>query len=177
MDVVQSLSRFYRVALSQGRAVVTIREELDCIQSYLYIQQVRYTDIMTYRIHADEAVLKNEILKLTLQPLVENALYHGIERKRGGGTIAVEIRKSGAAIEVTVSDDGCGMDETELTRLRRSIAEKTPIGGGFGLSNVQKRIQLAYGPAYGLAIESAPGVGTRVALRIPAKPEENRVSP
>lgn len=177
VGVVQSLSRFYRVALSQGRAVVTIREELDCIQSYLYIQQVRYMDIMTYRVCVDEAVLDNEIQKLTLQPLVENALYHGIERQRGGGTIWVEIRRNGETIEVVVSDDGCGMDETALLRLRRAIADKNPIGGGFGLSNVQKRVQLAYGPEYGIEIESAQGRGTRVILRIPAKPEENRVLP
>ena len=82
---VQSLSRFFRVVLSKGRAVVSLQEELSCIQSYLYIQKVRYADILNYEIQAEPEALDCRIQKLSLQPLVENALYHGIEKKRGGG--------------------------------------------------------------------------------------------
>ena len=89
IQVVQSLSRFFRVVLSKGRAVVSLQEELSCIQSYLYIQKVRYADILNYEIQAEPEALDCRIQKLSLQPLVENALYHGIEKKRGGGTIRV----------------------------------------------------------------------------------------
>lgn len=171
--VVQSLSRFFRVVLSQGRAMITVREELDCIQSYLYIQHIRYMDIMTYEIESDDQAQDCMIQKLTLQPLIENALYHGIERKRGGGTIRVHVKRRRDVLNVTVSDTGCGMDNEQLALLRQSIKNKQPLGKGFGLSNIQKRVQLAYGAAYGLSVESAYGEGTQITLRIPVIPEEN----
>ena len=171
--IVQSLSCFFRVVLSEGRSNILIKEELDCIRSYLYIQHMRYKDIMRYEIEADDQVLNCEIQKLTLQPLVENALYHGIKNKRGRGTIHVRTQRSGNVIDVTVSDNGCGMSADRLARLRQSLVQKTANDSGFGLSNIQKRIQLAYGPSYGIKIDSSEGAGTVVTLHLPAIPEEN----
>lgn len=175
IQVVQSLSRFFRVVLSKGRAVVSLQEELSCIESYLYIQKVRYADILNYEIQAEPEVLGCCIQKLSLQPLVENALYHGLEKKRGGGTIRVRAGVEDGELVVRVSDDGCGMPPEQLEALRRELkGELTGVSeGGFGLPNIQKRIQLAYGPRYGIELCSEPGRGTLATLRIPAGAEEN----
>lgn len=169
IGVVKSLSRFFRVVLSQGRAVVSVREELACIESYLYIQQIRYADILRYEIDASENTLGFEIQKLSLQPLVENALYHGIKNKRGGGKICVQVRLAGKRLRVRVSDTGIGMSADKLEALRQRIASTCPAGSGFGLSNIQKRVQLAYGEQYGISIQSKSGEGTAVTLQLPAR--------
>lgn len=169
IGVVKSLSRFFRVVLSQGHAVVSVREELACIESYLYIQQIRYADILSYEIDAAESTLGFEIQKLSLQPLVENALYHGIKNKRGGGKICVKVRLAGKRLHVRVSDTGIGMSADKLEALRQTIDNARPASSGFGLSNIQKRVQLAYGDQYGIAIQSVPGEGTDVVLQIPAR--------
>lgn len=172
IGVVQSLSHFFRVVLSQGRAVVTVREELACIESYLYIQQVRYSDILTYEIDAAESTMQYRIQKLSLQPLVENALYHGIKNKRGGGKIRVQVRLAGKRLQVKVMDNGKGMQEEELEKVRRAIRTGHAAGTGFGLSNVQKRVQLAYGEKYGITIFSQADCGTTVVMQIPAEQED-----
>lgn len=171
IQVVQSLSRFFRVVLSKGRAVVSLQEELSCIQSYLYIQKVRYADILNYEIQAEPEALDCRIQKLSLQPLVENALYHGIEKKRGGGTIRVCADVKDGCLVVQVADDGCGMTPEKLEEVQREVAgDLGQISeGGFGLPNIQKRIQLAYGADYGIHVSSRLGCGTRVTLQIPAK--------
>ena len=169
--MVQSLSRFFRVVLSKGRAVVSLQEELSCIQSYLYIQKVRYADILNYEIQAEPEALDCRIQKLSLQPLVENALYHGIEKKRGGGTIRVCADVKDGCLVVQVADDGCGMTPEKLEEVQREVAgDLGQISeGGFGLPNIQKRIQLAYGADYGIHVSSRRGCGTRGTLQIPAK--------
>ena len=172
VEVVQSLSRFFRTVLSGGRARITVREELECIRSYLYIQQIRYIDILTYSIEADEDAMDCTIQKLTLQPLVENALCHGIQRKRGGGTIHVRTRREGDDLVLTVSDTGCGIPAAELETLRQTMETGTSESKGFGLSNIQKRVHLGYGPEYGLTIHSREGEGTEVTLRVRADYQE-----
>lgn len=161
IQVVQSLSRFFRVVLSKGRAVVSLQEELSCIQSYLYIQKVRYADILNYEIQAEPEALDCRIQKLSLQPLVENALYHGIEKKRGGGTIRVCADVKDGCLVVQVADDGCGMTPEKLEEVQREVAgDLGQISeGGFGLPNIQKRIQLAYGADYGIHVSSRLGCG------------------
>lgn len=111
------------------------------------------------------------IQKLSLQPLVENALYHGIEKKRGGGTIRVCADVKDGCLVVQVADDGCGMTPEKLEEVQREVAgDLGQISeGGFGLPNIQKRIQLAYGADYGIHVSSRLGCGTRVTLQIPAK--------
>lgn len=170
IHVVQSLSNFFRVVLSQGRAVVSVAEELACIKSYLYIQQIRYSDILRYEVDADEDTLNLSILKLTLQPLVENALYHGIKTRRGGGVIRVSVCREGEGLRLTVADNGSGMEPEQLERLRTAVSGGKTNATGFGLMNVQKRVQLEYGAVYGLEIDSAPGQGTTVTLHLPARP-------
>jgi len=176
IKIVQSLSRFFRMVLSEGKDMVTVREELSYIESYLFIQQMRYSDIMDYVIEASEDVLNCIIQKLSLQPLVENALYHGIKNKRAFGTIRVAARRDGGDVILSVSDDGCGMSDEQLSALRQAIEQnKSSKGGNFGLSNLQKRIQLYYGEEYGVTIDSRLGEGTTVTLRISAETEETAI--
>ncbi len=169
-NMVISLSSFFRLVLSHGKEFITIAEEEKHIRSYLEIQQVRYKDILDYDIRIDPIIYPNEILKLTLQPIVENALYHGIKYKRAKGTIRVTGSREGDLIKLVVNDDGVGMDEAELISLREQImlpcqeADK-----GFGLANVNERIRMNFGPEYGMEIESEQGVGTTVTITIPVR--------
>lgn len=172
-EVVQmttSLSDFFRTVLSGGQDYITIREEESHIHSYLSIQQFRYSDILDYEINIDEKLYDCYILKLTLQPLVENALYHGIKNKRGKGTITITGREDGADIIFMVRDNGIGMNPRELAALRKKVKERSGTDRkGFGLINVEERLRMNYGYRYGLEFESEIGTGTTVTVRIPKK--------
>ncbi len=176
VEIVRALSSFFRLSLSKGRDWITIGEEIERTRSYLTIQKMRYRDIMDYRIDMDEAVQGNTILKLILQPLVENALYHGIKNKRQGGTIIVRARqKNESEILLEVEDNGIGFAPDKLAQVEAQIADDSGdirLERGFGVDNVNKRIKLYYGRQYGLSIKSDYGVGTCVSLVIPAKAED-----
>ena len=168
-DMVVSLSTFFRTVLSRGREYISIREEEQHIQSYLKIQKVRYQDILRYEIQMDPELYPYETLKMTLQPLVENALYHGVKNKRNGGTIRISGRRDGGLIRFCVEDDGIGMDEEELLHLREEIQKPCKeTDKGFGMANVNERIRMNFGSNYGLTIDSEKGKGTRVGVAIPA---------
>ncbi len=171
VKMVSSLSSFFRTTLSKGRDYITIAEEREHIESYLSIQKFRYRDILSYDIDFEDEILDHSILKLTLQPIVENALYHGIKNKRGMGHIQIDGRMAGDNIEFIVSDNGIGMREEEAEHLRKVISgliSDDRSGGGFGLFNVNQRLQLNYGKEYGLNIESTYNVGTTIRVKIPA---------
>ncbi len=172
IDIVQALSNFFRIALSKGEDWITIQNEIEHIRCYLTIQKLRYHDILDYRIEVDEDILTGTILKLTLQPLVENALYHGIKNKRGGGTITVRARRVNSdQVMLEIIDDGVGFTPYKLKRIQAILADDSgPIStseSGFGLENVHKRIQLYYGKQYGLTVQSKYQEGTQVTVTIP----------
>ncbi|KPL90220.1 hypothetical protein SE18_08205 [Herpetosiphon geysericola] len=176
VELVSALSRFFRITLSKGRDWITVRDEIAHIESYLAIQKIRYRDILDYQIDIPEETRSGEMLKLTLQPLVENALYHGIKNKRNGGTIVVRGRwLADDRLQIEVADNGIGMTPERLAQIRELLAAGNlwvagamPIvEDGYGISNVNQRIKLYYGPEYGLAIESTYGRGTCVSLIIP----------
>lgn len=172
VHMVMTLSNFFRSTLSKGRDYITIKEEEAHVRSYLEIQQFRYQDILEYHIEIDPELYEYEILKLTLQPLVENALYHGIKNKREGGKITVTGRREGENIRLDVTDNGVGMSPERLEYIRKVIIgeeEEDSSGSGFGLFNVAQRITLNYGRPYGLSIESEYSEGTCVTVLIPAK--------
>ncbi len=174
IDVVVSLSEFFRIVVSKGRDFISIREEEIHIKSYLQIQQSRYQDILDYELHIPEELYGYQILKLTLQPLIENSLYHGIKMRRARGTIKVIGELRDEEICFHVIDNGIGMEEEELDALRKEV--ELPVSKrstGFGLANVNKRIKLNYGNRYGLDIRSRKGVGTEIVIQIPARPAEN----
>ncbi|MCI8418309.1 MAG: sensor histidine kinase [Lachnospiraceae bacterium] len=168
--MVTALSDFFRTTLSKGRDYITIREEEAHIRSYLQIQQVRYRDILEYDICIPEELGEYQILKLTLQPLVENALYHGIKKKRGLGHIRVTGEQEGDRILLKVWDDGIGMDEERLSHVRKIISgelTEANMASGFGLFNVEQRLRLNYGMEYGLSIDSVNGQCTESVVVIP----------
>ena len=172
VQLVSALSSFFRISLSKGRDWITIGEEIERTRSYLTIQKMRYRDILDFRIEVDDGVANNTIPKLILQPLVENALYHGIKNKRSGGIIHVCARQRGdGQIVLEVEDNGIGFTPERLAHVRAQIGDDSDeirLESGFGIDNVNKRVKLLYGRQYGLSIESAHRVGTRVTLVIPA---------
>src|SRR6185436_12372775 len=175
VQIVTALSSFFRISLSKGMDWITIGEEIERIKSYLTIQKMRYHDILDFKIEVDEDVTENTILKLILQPLVENALYHGIKNKRQGGTISVRARRKGQSeVLIEVEDDGIGFTPEKLAQLRAELdddAGDIKTESGFGIGNVNNRIRLYYGKQYGLSIQSEYSTGTCVTLVIPAKME------
>lgn len=186
IHIVQALSNFFRIALSKGQDWIPIDQEIEHVRSYLTIQKLRYQDILDYKIEVDEQVLSGTILKLTLQPLVENALYHGIKNRRGGGTIIVRARGAGDdQVLLEIIDNGVGFTPYRLSKIRESLEdgaeEYLQSGSGFGLVNVHKRIQLYYGKQYGLTVQSRYQEGTRVTITIPLQmngeaPPEGKLS-
>ena len=169
VTMVVTLSDFFREILSKGKEFISIKEEEKHISSYLQIQEMRYRDILEYDIQLDQVIYKYQILKLTLQPVVENALYHGIKYKRAKGCIHIHGEKEGDIIRLTVRDDGVGMDEDELEQLRQQIEKPCQeTEKGFGLANVNERIHMYFGPEYGMKIQSQKGKGTTVEIVIPA---------
>ncbi len=169
VNMVMSLSDFFRLVLSKGKEYITIREEEMHIRSYLEIQQVRYRDILEYDIQIAPELYQYRILKLTLQPLVENSLYHGIKYKRAKGTILITGQLIEDKIHFKVQDNGVGMEPEELENLRGEIAKPCKdTEKGFGLANVNERIRMNFGTEYGMHIDSAPGEGTCVEIVIPA---------
>ena len=175
IHLTRALSDFFRISLSSGADWIPISQERKHIAGYLSIQQTRYRDILKYEIDIPEEIGEFYILKLLLQPLVENALYHGIKNTRGGGLIRVQGRKEGGMLMFRVSDTGRGMDAETLRQLKARMAEGQPSvasgSGGFGLVNVNLRIRLYYNQQEGLQLESGPG-GTTVSFRVPCRTRE-----
>lgn len=173
-NMVVSLSTFFRTVLSRGREFISIREEVQHIRSYLEIQKARYQDILSYEIQVAPELYPYETLKMTLQPLVENALYHGVKNKRSGGVIRISGERDGKLIRFKVEDDGIGMNAEALTHLQEEIRRPCKeTDTGFGMANVNERIRMNFGADYGLMIESEEGKGTRVWVTIPAVLSEN----
>ncbi len=171
VKMTQTLSSFFRIVLSKGEEWISFRSEVDHVQSYLTIQKMRYRDILDYELHFGEELFEYRILKLTLQPLVENAIYHGIKNSRGGGRIRAGGRLEDGAMVLEVADDGAGIAPERLRQVREELEESSievGEGGGYGLKNVNQRIRLYYGKEWGLTLDSEPGRGTRVTVRIPA---------
>ena len=169
IQVIQELSSFFRISLSKGQREITVGNEREHIKNYLEIQRYRYQDILDYSIDFEEDILDYHIQKLTLQPIVENALYHGIKNKRGGGKITVTGKKDGDDIVFVVEDNGIGMNEEGLERLRKLISGEIVLDDqrGFGMANVEKRLEMLYGKEYGMTVDSRYDEGTTVTVRIP----------
>ncbi len=165
VKMVTDLSVFFRTALSKGEDIIRLEEEIMHTKSYLDIQHVRYVDILDYTITLPEE-LKNVMLpKLTLQPIAENALYHGVKEKRGKSSIDIECISVGDSVKITIKDTGIGMSTEKLAEIQQAINSGTRIG--FGMSAVQERIKLYCGEEYGMTINSCYGMGTTIQIIIP----------
>ncbi len=165
INMVSSLSDFFRFCLSRGKDVITLKEEEKHVLSYLSIQKIRYQDRMDYEVNIPECLYEFTIPKLTLQPLVENSIYHGIKLQREKGKISVSAIDIGDRIELIVKDNGAGMGEERLAQVREAINNGEKVG--FGLRTVHERMQLLFGEEYGLTISSTVGVGTTITAIIP----------
>lgn len=177
IQLVQALSRFFRISLSKGQDWIPLRDELEHVQNYLIIQQMRYRDILDYEIDVHPTLLNTPILKMTLQPIVENALYHGLKNKRRKGLIRIRAQKeSGGVFTLVVEDDGIGITPERMKEIHQTLnmpssqeLTEDNILVGFGLYNVHQRVRLYYGSNYGVSIESVELQGTHVSLRIPTE--------
>lgn len=164
VEMISSLSIFFRTSLSKGNDIIPLSEEERHTLSYLEIQQYRYRDILEFEINIPKELSGIPVPKLSIQPLAENALYHGIKNRRGKGKILIEGREEENALVLTVSDNGQGMTPERLHEVQEAIR----IGerAGFGLAAVAERIALYYGPGYGMKIFSEEGKGTTVEIRL-----------
>ena len=165
VTMVTSLSSFFRNSLNKGEDIMSLRAECTHVTSYLEIQSIRYSDILRYEIHIPDELMDCLVPKLILQPLVENALYHGIKNRRGLGTITITGESAGSDMLLKVHDNGAGMDAERVQALQAGIYEDRHTG--LGLLNVHKRIRLYCGEQYGLSFESEPGIGTTVSVLLP----------
>jgi two-component system sensor histidine kinase YesM len=171
IKMVKDLSQFYRISLSKGRTWVKVKEEIAHIDYYLRIQKVRYADILDYKISIDEKMHDLTILKFILQPIVENAIYHGIKQKRQKGEIIITGKIVNDLLHFEITDNGIGMSPEKLEQVKESLNKthnpEEIEAKGYGLINVNQRIKIYYGNQYGIKIESSYNVGTKVTIEIP----------
>ena len=186
--VTKKLANYYKNSLSGSEEIVTIEREIQIIQDYLDLQTMRYNDKFSYEIDVDESIKDSSIPKMTLQPLVENAIYHGLKNKDGWGKITVTGRAEGDVALIQVIDDGIGMPGEDLDKLNRLLEDderyddekkklrqeaeitshdSTKGGSHFGLYSVARRIKLYFGREFGAMIESKEDVGTTITIRVP----------
>ena len=173
IEITKAFSNFFRISLSKGHEWIPIEQEIDHIKSYLTIQKIRYRDILDYEIHFDEKLANMKVLKLILQPLVENAIYHGIKNKRGRGRLIVTAKmQDDGCIYFSVEDNGIGFAPE---RLKAVLDELSDCGDSenlksiYGLYNVNKRLKLYYNDRVSLSISSEYGKGTNVFFVVPEK--------
>lgn len=166
VNIVTALARLFRISLSRGKNIIPVRDELEHVQNYLTIQAMRYKNKFSYVIEMDEEVKNLSIIKLVVQPLVENAIYHGMDFMDGDGLITIRAKIVGDELHLSVADNGLGMKPEVVERL---LVENTPVskGSGVGLKNVNERIKLYFGDRYGVLIESEPDAGTCITLVLP----------
>ncbi len=171
VKVVTALARFFRISLSRGKSIIPVKDELEHVRSYLMIQQMRFKNKFTYDIQAEQEVLSLASLKLMLQPLVENAIYHGMEFMDGDGEILIKVFIQEERLRFIIEDNGLGMMKEQvqglLTEKKHSSSRR---GSGIGVKNVNERIRLYFGEEYGLFIRSEPDEGTAVEICLPALP-------
>ena len=170
VKMTSSLALLLRKSISNEREVVTIEEEIDYTKAYLTIQKMRYKDKLEYEIETEPDILQEDTVKLVLQPLVENAIYHGIKYKEGKGLIKIQGFRENGDIVLQVRDDGKGMDRETLEHIFEKHVRDTK-SNGVGVQNVHERIRLFYGTGYGLSFESEPDKGTLAVIRLPGRKE------
>ncbi|WP_027092279.1 cache domain-containing sensor histidine kinase [Cohnella thermotolerans] len=171
-EMIVNLSRLFRLSLNRGKSFTSVSKERELLELYLSLQKMRFKDVLDYRIDIPSELDDYVILKLILQPFVENAIVHGIERKRGGGFVRVSGVREGDSLRFVIEDDGSGMEPEELAKLTEirsesdvHVARET---GGYAVRNVNERLRHYYKDDYRLRYDSEPGKGTRVEIRIPA---------
>ena len=161
--ITKALARFFRLSLGDGAVTTTLRDEIDHVRQYLFIQKERYESKLGYDIQVDDSILDVEIPKIILQPIVENAVYHGIRPLASGGMLTIEAYPLDEDIVFKIKDNGIGFDTSKLSEETQTNGERLRLGG-VGINNVDKRLKLYYGEGYGLSVNSRPGEGTEVTI-------------
>jgi two-component system sensor histidine kinase YesM len=202
IDMSSALARLFRISISKGKEIIEVAQEIEHVRSYLTIQKIRYKDKLDYRIEVDAEILRFRIVKIILQPLVENAIYHGVKNaaKSGGEasrcTVTISGFRTGKGMDLIVGDNGAGMSAETLSRIHRSLGGEAsphkPVsadsdsagvfqpsnpGSGVGIRNVDERIKLYFGGEYGLEFESREDEGTKVFIHLPAISGEEPLPP
>ncbi len=175
---VMALSNLLEYNFKDSSLITTVREELDYVETYLYLQKMRFQNKFRDEIHVEEDLMDKPILKLSFQPIVENCIYHGVMNKEGLGTIRIVGKKNGGTMEISISDDGAGMEQSQAEQILKppekedfpAADEKTE---NIAIWNVNQRLKRKYGEEYGLKIYSFPGKGTRVVISVPLEEEDN----
>jgi two-component system, sensor histidine kinase YesM len=165
--LIKSLGSFYKTSLSKGKEVISIKEELQTVKSYLFIQQIRYENLFEVKMDIDERANNYRILKLVLQPLVENSIYHGIKPARRNGNLFISTSLKNDYIELVVQDDGIGISNEILKGIKNKTA------GGIGLCGTMERLNIFYNGAVKFELESKIGCGTKIMIHLPIVQEEN----
>jgi two-component system sensor histidine kinase YesM len=169
--MVTALASLFRISLSKGKNIIPIRDEIEHAKNYLSIQQVRFKNKFTSTFDLDPEILNCATIKLILQPLIENAIYYGMEYMDGDGEIIIRGFQKDGDLYIEVSDNGLGIPEEVLNTLLTNHARTRKKGSGIGMYNVHQRIQLYFGMDYGLEIESELDEGTTVRIHLPMKNE------
>jgi len=172
VEAVDALSDLFRAGFSANHELGTVETEFSHVESYLKIQKLRYRDILDYHLEIDPDVRQLPVMQTILQPIVENALYHGIKESGNPGQIVIRARMEADSLQIVVRDNGRGMTKEKLEQLVVSLQQKGDLDPerGHGLRNVQQRLTISYGSSYGMTIESEPNQGTEVTLRLPVLP-------
>ncbi len=169
VQMVHALARLFRISISRGHELIPIEKELQHAEAYLQIQKYRYKNQFTYHFTVDEGCLHCLCNKITLQPIIENAIVHGLDLMVDAGHIEITVRPDGGDILLIVADDGIGMEPEQVAALlQNEPSDRT----GIGVKNVNDRLRIYFGPEYGLSITSAPYEGTTVTIRTPRVPED-----
>lgn len=174
--MVSALARLFRISISRGRELITIREEIQHAENYLLIQSYRYKEQFTYSFEVDPELSECLCNKITIQPLIENAIYHGLDRHIDEGKITVTVRAdedNSGDILITVSDNGIGMTEEQCEAI---LKKQRSDSSGIGVKNVNDRLKIYFGEQYGLSIKSELDVGTEVIVRIPRLKGDNNAT-
>jgi len=168
-DMIEALSTFFRIGLSEGLDLIPLSQELEHVRSYLVIQAMKYGDIFAWDIQVESQYAKLKIVKLTLQPLVENAIYHGLKEKSGFGHLLISAEAEEEDVLIVVRDNGEGMENTQVDALNFALEHKNErqAGKAFGLMNVHDRLRLHFGEPYGLSLYSSIHNGTQIHVKIP----------
>ena len=173
VHTVTALARFFRLSLGKGKNIVTVKAEIEHVKNYLMIQHMRFKNKFDYEFEIEEDVLELSSLKLMLQPLVENAIYHGMEFMDGDGLIKIRAWREADELYLSVTDNGLGMTEDKVSLVLEGKSNSgNGRGSGIGVKNVNERIKLYFGEDYGLKIDSEPDVGTTIIIHLPAKKYE-----
>ena len=168
VPITEALAKLFRISLNKGSEEISLTKEIEHVENYLIIQTMRYADKFTYEICVATETEKCRIIKLILQPIVENSIYHGIKPKKGTGHIRIETFRQEACLKIRITDDGCGMTEDMCRKILTDEIESENISGsGIGVKNVNERIRLRFGAEYGLQYYSSDGMGTTVEYTLP----------